>query len=270
MNKKLGAFALLGASAVVLAGCAGGSGSPRTRREGAEIRSGSSAPTRRRTARDYLKETFEDENHGWTLDIEEKTWDGLVDKLPPPVVATTRPTSSSSATRRRSASRRSGPVRRHHRHLRRPRRRRPAPRLRRGRHVRRRVLRRAASTPVAASSSADPQIVDGRLPETLDDYVAQAKDSQLRTPTQSRASTRRARTGTTPFPTSGRHGGEIAVQDGDEWDAQLLSDESVAGLEQLQEVIPERDQRARRTATRPSRGRPSATARSRSSRLPAG
>ena len=32
------------------------------------------------------------------------------------------------------------------------------------------------------------------------------------------------------------HGGEIAVQDGDDWDAQFSSDESVAGLEQLQEV----------------------------------
>jgi len=84
MNKKLGAFALLGASAVVLAGCAAGSPSD-------AASSGTPAPAQLRVwlngtdtpqdARDYLTKTFEAENPGSTLVIEEQQWTGLVDKL---------------------------------------------------------------------------------------------------------------------------------------------------------------------------------------------
>ncbi|MFJ6679800.1 extracellular solute-binding protein [Microbacterium sp. NPDC091382] len=74
MKKTLGALSLLGASALVLTSCAGG-GTP----------TGGSAETGDLTvwlvgtdtpqdARDYLKKTFEDQNDGWTLTIEEKTW----------------------------------------------------------------------------------------------------------------------------------------------------------------------------------------------------
>ena len=74
MNKKLGALALVGASAVVLAGCAGGSGATPSEAETGEITVwlvGTDTPD---TAREYLKDTFESENEGWTLNIEEKTW----------------------------------------------------------------------------------------------------------------------------------------------------------------------------------------------------
>ncbi|AUG30548.1 extracellular solute-binding protein [Microbacterium hominis] len=84
MNKKLGALALLGASAVVLAGCAGGS-------SGGTDASGTPAAAQLRVwlvgtdtpqdARDYLKKTFEADNPGSTLVIEEQQWTGLVDKL---------------------------------------------------------------------------------------------------------------------------------------------------------------------------------------------
>ena len=67
MNKKLGALALLGASAIVLAGCAGGRRTPAAEAETRRSASGSSAPTRPQDARDYLKTTFEDENPGSTL-----------------------------------------------------------------------------------------------------------------------------------------------------------------------------------------------------------
>jgi N,N'-diacetylchitobiose transport system substrate-binding protein len=82
MNKTLGAVALLGASALVLAGCstggdAGSSGSS----EGAEIRVWLVGTDTPQDARDYLKKTFEDENPGSKLVIEEQQWTGLVDKL---------------------------------------------------------------------------------------------------------------------------------------------------------------------------------------------
>jgi N,N'-diacetylchitobiose transport system substrate-binding protein len=82
MNKTLGAVALLGASALVLAGCstggdAGSSGSS----EGAEIRVWLVGTDTPQDARDYLKKTFEDENPGSELVIEEQQWTGLVDKL---------------------------------------------------------------------------------------------------------------------------------------------------------------------------------------------
>ncbi|GAA3896896.1 extracellular solute-binding protein [Microbacterium invictum] len=75
MNKKLGALALLGASAVVLAGCSGGGNDadPGAAETGdlTVWLVGTDTPD---AARDYLKTTFEDENEGWTLTIEEKTW----------------------------------------------------------------------------------------------------------------------------------------------------------------------------------------------------
>ncbi|MGB4780133.1 extracellular solute-binding protein [Microbacterium sp.] len=79
MNKKLGAAALLGASAVVLAGCSGGTGD--TSADGAEIRVWLVGTDTPQDARDYLKTTFEEENPGSTLVIEEQQWTGLVDKL---------------------------------------------------------------------------------------------------------------------------------------------------------------------------------------------
>ncbi|WP_300595124.1 extracellular solute-binding protein [Microbacterium sp.] len=80
MNRKLGAVALVGASAVVLAGCAGG-GTPNDTPEAAELRVWLVGADTPQEARDYLVTTFEDENPGSTLVIEEQQWTGLVDKL---------------------------------------------------------------------------------------------------------------------------------------------------------------------------------------------
>ena len=77
--RKLGIVALGAAAALTLAGCAsGGSGASE---EGAEIRVwlvGTDTPDE---AREYLMDTFEKENPGSTLVIEEQSWDGLVDRL---------------------------------------------------------------------------------------------------------------------------------------------------------------------------------------------
>ncbi|WP_425840454.1 extracellular solute-binding protein [Microbacterium sp. PA5] len=84
MNKKLGAVALLGASAVVLAGCAGGGATTPTSAgtpEPGELRVWLVGTDTPQVARDYLIDTFADENPGSTLVIEEQQWTGLVDKL---------------------------------------------------------------------------------------------------------------------------------------------------------------------------------------------
>ncbi len=76
MKKTLGAVALAGASALVLAGCAGGApAEPETGHITVWL-VGADTP---QTARDYLKQTFESENEGWTLTIEEKTWADVSD-----------------------------------------------------------------------------------------------------------------------------------------------------------------------------------------------
>ena len=78
--RKLGIVALGAAAALTLAGCATGGGTGASE-EGAEIRVwlvGTDTPDE---AREYLVDTFEEENPGSTLVIEEQSWDGLVDRL---------------------------------------------------------------------------------------------------------------------------------------------------------------------------------------------
>ena len=78
-----------------------------------------------------------------------------------------------------------------------------------------------------------PQIVGDTLPATLDEYVAQG--IELKTDTVSGIYAP-GKDWYNALPYVWAHGGEIAVQDGDEWDAQFSSDESIEGLEQLQDV----------------------------------
>ncbi|GAA5038666.1 extracellular solute-binding protein [Microbacterium fluvii] len=82
MNKKLGALALLGASAIVLAGCSS-SGTPEESAtpEAGEIRVWLVGTDTPKEAREYLVDTFAEQNPGSTLVIEEQQWTGLVDKL---------------------------------------------------------------------------------------------------------------------------------------------------------------------------------------------
>ena len=79
--RKLGIVALGAVAALTLAGCAAGGSGASGDDEAAEVRVwlvGADTPD---AAREYLKETFEEENPGSTLVIEEQTWDGLVDRL---------------------------------------------------------------------------------------------------------------------------------------------------------------------------------------------
>ena len=79
MKKSLGVVALLSAAAIALTGCAGGS--PQADETTGNLRVWLVGTDTPQAARDYLKKTFESENPGATLTIEQQQWTGLVDKL---------------------------------------------------------------------------------------------------------------------------------------------------------------------------------------------
>jgi N,N'-diacetylchitobiose transport system substrate-binding protein len=232
MNKKLGALALVGASAVALAGCAGGAGGSSSEAAGGEITVwlvGTDTPD---TARDYLKKTFEAENDGWTLKVEEKTWADTNETYVAALSSNDSPDVVEVGNTQAlgfidqglfadisdikedlggddllpglvDAGTYDGSFY-------------AAPYYAGGRIV-----------------FYSPQLVTAAVPETLDDYVAQG--IAMESPTMSGIYAP-GKDWYNALPYVWAHGGEIAVQDGDEWDAQFSSDDSVAGLEQLQEV----------------------------------
>lgn len=232
MNKKLGALALVGASAVVLAGCAGGSGSAPSEASTGDLTVWLVGADTPQTARDYLKETFEDENEGWTLTVEEKTWADVSDTYTAALSSNDSPdvveVGNTQALGFADA----------------------------GLFLDISDIQDALGGDDLLSGLVDagtydgalyaapyyaggrivfytPQIVGDTLPTTLDEYVAQG--IALKTDTVSGIYAP-GKDWYNALPYVWAHGGEIAVQDGDEWDAQFSSDESVAGLEQLQDV----------------------------------
>ena len=232
MNKKLGALALVGASAVVLAGCAGGSGATPSEAETGDLTVwlvGADTPD---TARDYLKDTFESENEGWTLTVEEKTWADVSDTYTAALSSNDSPdvveVGNTQALGFADA----------------------------GLFLDISDIQDAIGGDDLLSGLVDagtydgslyaapyyaggrivfytPQIVGDTLPTTLDEYVAQG--IELKTDTVSGIYAP-GKDWYNALPYVWAHGGEIAVQDGDEWDAQFSSDESIEGLEQLQDV----------------------------------
>ncbi|MBX6748091.1 MAG: extracellular solute-binding protein [Micromonosporaceae bacterium] len=77
--RKIGVVAGIAATALILAGC--GSTPAEEEAETGTIRVWLNGTDTPQEARDYLKQTFEAQNPGWTLTIEEQQWTGLVDKL---------------------------------------------------------------------------------------------------------------------------------------------------------------------------------------------
>ena len=235
MKKTLGALALLGASAIVLAGCAGGTGSGSSAdAEGAEIRVWLVGADTPQDARDYLKETFEDENPGSTLVIEEQSWEGLVDKLTTSMSSSDSPDIVEFGNTQAPAFTSVGAL------------------LDitdefetlggddlLGGFVEAGSYDGKFYAPPLYSGArvvfADPAFVT-EAPASLDDYVAQAKELAAANPGKSGVYFA-GQDWYNALPFIWEHGGEIAVADGDQWDAQLSSAASVAGLEQVQDLM---------------------------------
>ena len=232
MNKKLGALGLVGASAVVLAGCAGGGGTTPSEPETGELTVWLVGTDTPQTARDYLKETFESENEGWTLTIEEKTWADTNEAYVAALSSNDSPDVVEVGNTQALGFIDQGLF--------------------------------ADITDIEAELGGDdmlpglvdagtydgafyaapyyaggrivfytPQIVTDEPPATLDDYVSQGIAMHTDTVSGIYAP---GKDWYNALAYIWAHGGEIAVQDGDTWDAQFSSPESVAGLEQLQEV----------------------------------
>jgi N,N'-diacetylchitobiose transport system substrate-binding protein len=237
MNRKLGALALAGTAALVLAGCAGG-GTPSGTPEAAEIRVWLVGTDTPQEARDYLVETFEAENPGSTLVIEEQQWTGLVDKLTTSLSSNDSPDIVEMGNTQAPAFTSSGAL-----------------------------LSLADIEQQLGGSDLLPGFVeagswDGTLyaapyysgsrvvfyntalydqagvavPTTLDEYVSGGVALAEALPGVSGVYFP-GKDWYNALPFVWENGGEIAVQDGDQWDAQLSSPESQAGLVQVQELM---------------------------------
>jgi len=234
MNTKLGALALLGASAVVLAGCSGGGNDAPAESEAATgdltvWLVGTDTPD---TARQYLKDTFEAENDGWTLTIEEKTWADTNDTYTaalssndaPDVVevGNTQALGFADAGLFADLTDMKDEL--------------GGDDLLGGLVDAGTLDGQLFAAPYYAGGRIvfyTPQIVGDELPTTLEDYVA--KGESLKTDSVSGIYAP-GKDWYNALPYIWAYGGEIAVQDGDTWDAQLSSAESLKGLELLQTV----------------------------------
>jgi N,N'-diacetylchitobiose transport system substrate-binding protein len=233
MNRKLASLALVGASAVVLAGCAGGA-SAGGDGDGAEIRVWLVGTDTPQEARDYLVETFEEENPGASLVIEEQTWDGLVDKLTTSLSSSDSPDIVEFGNTQAPAFTSVGAlldISDIYEDL-------------GGDDLLPGFVESGSSdgvfyaAPLYAGARvvfADPAFVSA-APATLDEYVAQAKQLAAANPGKSGIYFA-GQDWYNALPFIWENGGEIAVQDGEQWDAQLSSPESLAGLAQVQDLM---------------------------------
>ncbi len=227
MKKSLGAIAVLGASALALTGCTAGT-------ESAEIRVwlvGGETPAE---AREYLIETFADENPGSTLVIEEQTPEGLLDALTAGLADSDGPDLVEFPTAQAPTLTSTGAL------------------LDLSDEYDALGGDDLLGGQVAAATTdagffapplyAEPRVVFANpalvtaAPATLDEFVSSAKALTAATP------------GASGLYLAGRdwqsalafvwaNGGEIAVQQDGIWDAQLSSDASIAGLLQVQDLM---------------------------------
>ncbi|WP_243077107.1 extracellular solute-binding protein [Microbacterium sp. SS28] len=232
MIKKLGAFALVGASAVVLAGCAGGGTDAAAEAETGDLTVWVVGTDTPQTARDYLKDTFEAENDGWTLTIEEKTWADVSDTYTAALSSSDSPDVVEVGNTQALGFADAGlfvDISDIQDEL-------GGDDLLPGLVEAGTLDGTFYAAPYYAGGRIvfyTPQIVGDTLPETLEDYVAQGV--ALKTDTVSGIYAP-GKDWYNALPYVWANGGEIAVQDGDEWDAQFSSPESLKGLDMLQDV----------------------------------
>ena len=234
--RKLGIVALGAAAALTLAGCAsGGSGAPE---EGAEIRVwlvGTDTPDE---ARQYLIDTFEEENPGSTLVIEEQSWDGLVDRLTTSLSGSDSPDVVEVGNTQASAFTSAGAfldLTDEYEDL-------GGDDLLPGFVEAGSYDGKFYAAPLYSGArlvfyKKDALAASGlSVPTTLDEYIANGEKLAADNPGKS-GIWWPGQDWYNALPYIWENGGEVAVPDGEEWDAQLSSDESIAGLEQVQQVM---------------------------------
>ena len=235
MKKTLGALAFLGASALVLAGCSGNADNGGSSDgDSAEIRVWLVGTDTPQEARDYLKETFEEENPGSTLTIEEQSWEGLVDRLTTSLSSSDSPDLVEFGNTQAPAFTSVGALldlSDLYEDL-------GGDDLLPG-FVEAGTYDGTFYAPPLYSGArvvfADPAQVT-EAPADLDAYIAQAKELAAANPGKSGIYFA-GQDWYNALPFIWENGGEIAVADGEEWDAQLSSPESVAGLTQVQDLM---------------------------------
>lgn len=232
--RKLALTAALAAGAIVLAGCA----SPGGETEGAEIRVWLVGPDTPEDARNYLIETFEEENPGSTLVIEEQQWTGLVDTLTTALSSNDSPDIVEIGNTQAPAFTSVGAFR----DLSGIQEDLGGDDLLPG-FVEAGTYEGAlyaapyySGARVVFYNTAQYEQAGVAVPTTLDEYVANAGTLAAALPGVSGVYYP-GQDWYNALPFIWENGGEIAVLDGDEWDAQLSSPESLAGLEQVAEVM---------------------------------
>lgn len=237
--RKLGIVALGAAAALTLAGCAT-SGGDAASEDGAEIRVwlvGTDTPD---AAREYLKETFEEEHPGSTLVIEEQSWDGLVDRLTTSLSGSDSPDIVEVGNTQASAFTSAGAfldLTEHYDEL-------GGDDLLPGFVEAGSYDGKFYAAPLYSGArlvfyKKDALAAAGlAAPTTLDQYIEQGIALAEANPGKS-GIWWPGQDWYNALPYIWENGGEVAVPEGDEWDAQLSSDESIAGLEQVQKVMTE-------------------------------
>lgn len=235
--RKLGIAALGAAAALTLAGCAT-TGSDVASDEGAEIRVwlvGTDTPD---AARDYLVETFEEEHPGSTLVIEEQSWDGLVDRLTTSLSGSDSPDIVEVGNTQAAAFTSAGAfldLTEHYDEL-------GGDDLLPGFVEAGSYDGKFYAAPLYSGSRLVFYKKDAlesaglSVPDDLDEYIANGEALAEANPGKS-GIWWPGQDWYNALPYIWENGGEVAVPDGDEWDAQLSSDESIAGLEQVQQVM---------------------------------
>ena len=235
--RKLGIVALGAAAALTLAGCATSGGTDATE-EGAEIRVwlvGTDTPDE---ARDYLKTTFEEEHPGSTLVIEEQSWDGLVDRLTTSLSGSDSPDVVEVGNTQASAFTSAGAfldLTDEYEDL-------GGDDLLPGFVEAGSYDGKFYAAPLYSGArlvfyKKDALAASGlSVPTTLDEYIANGEKLAADNPGKS-GIWWPGQDWYNALPYVWENGGEVAVPDGDGWDAQFSSEESLAGLEQVQQVM---------------------------------
>ncbi|WP_105566062.1 extracellular solute-binding protein [Microbacterium halophytorum] len=233
--KKKAYLAALGAGALALAGCSGGGGgedaAPAESGELTVWLVGTDTP---QEARDYLTETFAAENDGWTLAIEEKTWADVSETYVAALQSNDAPDVVEVGNTQAIGFIDQGlfadisDIRG------------DLGDLNPGLEESGTYEDTLYAAPYYAGGRVvfyTPELVDADgLPETLDEYVEQGIGYRTDALSGIYAP---GKDWYNMLPYVWAKGGEIAVQDGDAWDAQFSSPESQEGLKLLQKVYDE-------------------------------